>query len=289
MRILADGLGFVEGPLVLGDRVLVCDGTAGVIAECTITTPSPAPGGPTESAARVVATPGGGPNALAHGADGRVYIAQFGGWTPATASVGPGVQSWSAQNGVCRVRPPGPVPMEHPNDLAFGPDGRLYLTDSGEGDFWAPTTSGRLLVLGPDGGDEVLLETGPTFPNGIAFMTEGDLIWSESATRRLRRRRGGRTETFARLPPGHVPDGIAIAADGRVFVATLESRNVTVLAPSGEIVDHLEVPGLPTNCALFPGGLVVTAITDPSGDPGTGFVGLIEVDVEPLPLNAGVL
>src|SRR3546814_9746934 len=56
-------------------------------------------------------------------------------------------------------------------------------------------------VIHPDGRAETLLEVGGTYPNGIAVDGEGNVLWVESFTGRLRRLRpsGGLDElhTFA--------------------------------------------------------------------------------------------
>ena len=86
-------------------------------------------GGPVE---RIVT--GGGPNGLALGPDGALYVAQNGGLFGASVSATPGVQI--VVDGRVDYFATG---MEGPNDLAFGPDGRLWVTDTrAEIDYAAP-------------------------------------------------------------------------------------------------------------------------------------------------------
>ncbi len=76
---------------------------------------------------RVVAATGGGPNGLAEGADGTLYVAQNGGrWSasPRPTFTG-GVQAISPE-GEVRWVTQDPI---SPNDLCLGPDGALYVTD----------------------------------------------------------------------------------------------------------------------------------------------------------------
>ena len=74
--------------------------------------------------------------------------------------------------------------LDGPNDLAFGPDGRLWFTDPrGTADPADNDRPGRLFALDPSTGDgELVIELGPVFPNGIAFLADGTLVWTESFT-----------------------------------------------------------------------------------------------------------
>ena len=90
------------------------------------------------------------------------------------------------------------------------------------------------------------------------------------------------------LPKGHIPDGFAIAADGRIFVATVASGGVTVLSPDGELIDHLAVGAEPTNCAFNGSTLVVTAYT-PANEPDSGHLLSLETDATGLALHTGQL
>ena len=99
------------------------------------------------------ATTGGSPWGAVLGSDGAVYVTQGGNV--------PGSPDQSAVAGIQRVNADGSVEMlsteigghtlAGPNDLAFGPDGRLWFTDSGtEQDDRFPAEErapGRLFVL----------------------------------------------------------------------------------------------------------------------------------------------
>ncbi len=183
----------------------------------------------------------------------------------------PGAPDQSAVPGIQRVRADGTVeqlasnlagfPLAGPNDLAFGPDGRLWFTDSGtEGDDrYAEQQPGRLYVLDASGGGELVIERPGVYPNGIAFDAQGRLYWTESMGHRVCRLENGEATTFAQLSDGHVPDGMAFAADGRLFVCTTISGGLTVLSPEGQILEEIVIGECATNCIFDGPTLWVTA------------------------------
>jgi gluconolactonase len=180
-----------------------------------------------------------------------------------------------------------------PNDLAFGPDGRLYFTESGtEHDPRAQEPApGALYVLDASGGGEMLLERPDVYPNGIGFDAQGRLYWTESMAHRVCRLDDGQATTFSQLTDGHVPDGMAFAQDGRLFVCTTISGGVTVLSPDGEILEEISLGEHATNCIFDSSTLYVTAtkVADIHADQRTGTFWRVETDATGLPLIPGEL
>jgi gluconolactonase len=282
--LLASGLGFPEGPAVLGDgRLELCDGTTGellVYAEPNVST---------------YARTGGSPWGTVLGSDGAIYVTQGGNV--------PGSGDTSAVSGIQRVRPGGSVELLFsevagyalygPNDLAFGPDGRLWFTDSGsEQDFRFDVRSpGRLFAVGPSGAGEMVLELPGVYPNGIAFDAQQRLYWTESMAHRVRRLSGGKAVTFCQLPDTHVPDGMAFAADGRLFVATTVSGGVTVVSPDGAVLEEIHLGEHATNCIFDGADLYVTATraADIEASQRTGTFWRLETDATGLELIPGSL
>jgi gluconolactonase len=181
-----------------------------------------------------------------------------------------------------------------PNDLAFGPDGRLYFTESGsEQDFRFDVRSpGRLFAAGPDGAGEMLHELPGVYPNGIAFDAGQRLYWTESMAHRVRRLGDrGEPETFCQLSDGHVPDGMAFAADGRLFVATTISGGVTVISPDGEVLTEIGLDEHATNCIFDGSVLYVTAtkVPDIEASQRTGSLWRVQTDATGLELIPGRL
>lgn len=276
VEVVHRGCGFAEGPVVLAPgEIDFCDGTHGLLLHSA------------DGRVEEIADVGGAPNGAALGDDGALYVARIAPWHPLNGDVAPAVLRVGRDGAVATVATGTPDgPFVAPNDVAFGPDGRLFLTDSGDLDHVAPTGPGRIHALAPSGVRPVL-ELPPCFVNGLAFDEHGALVWTESATRRVCRRADGVTRVLATLPAPDVPDGLAIAADGRLFVATVSSRAIVVLAPDGDVVDRLALDAEPTNCAFDGSTLVVTASTDSSGEPGSGMLLAVETDARALPLHAG--
>jgi gluconolactonase len=254
--LLASGLGFPEGPAIMGDgRIVFCDGNVGKLLAYT--------GGDISAYAHT----GGSPWGTVLGTDGAIYVTQGGNV--------PGSGDTSAISGIQRVSPDGTVELLFsevaghklygPNDLAFGPDGRLYFTESGsEQDFrFDVRVPGRLFAVDGSGGGEMLLELPEVYPNGIAFDAQQRLYWTESMAHRVRRMENGEPVTFCQLSDEHVPDGMAFAADGRLFVATTVSQGVTVISPEGVVLEEIHLGEHATNCIFDGPALYVTATREP--------------------------
>ena len=109
------------------------------------------------------------------------------------------------------------------------------------------------------GDGELVLERPNVYPNGIAFDAQGRLYWTESMGHRVCRLENGEATTFAQLSDGHVPDGMAFAADGRAFVCTTISGGLTVLSPEGEVLEEIFLGECATNCIFDGPTLYVTS------------------------------
>jgi gluconolactonase len=284
-RQLASNLGFPEGPVVMPDgRIVLCDGNTGELLAWD-----------GSSTARF-AFLNGSPWGAVLGSDGAVYVTQGGNV--------PGSGDTSAISGIQRVRPDGTVELlcsevagltlYGPNDLAFGPDGRLWFTDSGSefDDRFDVRSPGRIFAIDGAGGGELILELPDVYPNGIAFDAGGVLYWTESLAHRVRRLRDGTPEVFCQLSDGHVPDGMAFAADGRAFVCTTISEGVTVLSADGEILEEISLGQHATNCIFDGPALYVTAtkVAEIEASQRTGTFWRVETDATGgLPLLPGRL
>ncbi|MFC5142949.1 SMP-30/gluconolactonase/LRE family protein [Actinomycetospora rhizophila] len=251
--VLAEGIGFTEGPLITRDgRLLVVALSRGLVVEIDLQ----------RGGVRGTVEVGGGPNGLAETDDGAVWVAQNAGAVTSSRSsrpTRPGLQRIVGGT-VLDLPVPG---TRAPNDLVVGPDGRLWFTDPGPpGD----TDHGRLLALDPATGESETLLDEQDFPNGLAFDRDTATLWlAHTEEERIRRHRweDGRLrplDTGPRLPDGG-PDGLALDARGLLYAAAPAADAVFVYTPSGELHERLDLGErtFPTNVCLAGEQLVVTA------------------------------
>ncbi len=252
-EIMATGLEVPEGPAVLPDgRIAFVQQVLGMVSVFDGADVSPISVGP------------GAPNSVTYGPDGFLYAAQNGGvvddWRAERPAI-PAIERISLEGEVTTATTEiGGVPLKAPNDLVFGPDGRLYLTDPSEPFDPVVRTAVNRLFAWDDNGGEVLIELPPSYVNGLAFTPDDRLVWVESYSRDVCVLQEGARIRLCTLPENHLPDGLAIAADGRLFICTFSSHGVTVVSPTGEILDHLYLDdqALATNCCFDGSDLWVT-------------------------------
>jgi gluconolactonase len=145
--------------------------------------------------------------------------------------------------------------MDCPNVAAFGPDGMLYVTCSGEDD------RPEILRIAPGGADvERWTDAVPAYPNGAVVTPDASaLIVVESHAQRLVRvpirpdGSAGEPSVIAELPDTDA-DGVALAADGSLWVTLYRPDGLVRVDPDGtvEVVvdDHLaQTFDAPTNIA----------------------------------------
>lgn len=254
-EVVAAGLDTPEGPAFSDDGALVFvqqrRGAVSRLEDGRVSDLSVAPGAP---------------NSVVVGPDGELYAAQNGG------VVGDWVAEHRSLPSIERLEEDGTRttvvsqaeghPMAAPNDLVFGPDGLLYVTDPSEGYTpESPSANSRLYRVDVrNRSADILLELDPVYSNGIAFLTNGNLCWVESYTREVCWLEEGRRNVLTTLPEGHIPDGLDVAQDGRLFIASVTSNGVTVVGPEGDLLDHimLDERAMPTNCKLSGSDLWVT-------------------------------
>jgi len=135
------------------------------------------------------------------------------------------------------------------------------------------------------------MERRNVYPNGIAFDAQQRLMWTESMAHRVCVLVEGEATTFCQLSDEHVPDGMAIAADGRLFACTTISGGVTVISPDGDVLEEIHLGACATNCIFDGGTLYVTAtqVAEIEASQRTGTFWRVETDATGLPLIGGHL
>jgi gluconolactonase len=244
--VLADGLGFTEGPVWLPDgRVALTS-----ISHGRVYLVDPA-GAPLESI-----DTGGGPNGLAAGSDGTLYVAQNGGVWGASGSAEPGIQVITGSRVDYLVSGLGA-----PNDLTFGPDGRLWITDTrAEFDISRPDDGPAGHVYATDvgtGATQRVLDRGPVFINGLGFSRDDSRLL---VTATLSSQLLSYPLSAAGLGAGDLlhtfvngwPDGMAVSTRGDYWVALTGADRIDVVDDMGECVATIALPAgsLPTNLCI---------------------------------------
>jgi gluconolactonase len=245
--VIADGLGFTEGPVWLpDDRVALTSISHGCVYIVD----------PRDGALERIDT-GGGPNGLACSADGTLYVAQNGGAWGASGTAEPGVQVITGSHVDYLVEGLGA-----PNDLTFGPDGRLWITDTrAQFDVSTPDAGlpGHVYATDVDSGDtRVVIGDGPVFINGLGFDRDGSrlLVTATLSSQLL---------SYVIAPDGALsapeivhtfddgwPDGMTVSAHGDYWVALTAADRIDVVDTWGRRVGEIGLPAgsLPTNVCI---------------------------------------
>ena len=255
-ELLAEGLGWAEGPAVLSDG-RVC------FVETYRSQVSVWERGKGVSRYSYTA---GGPNSCVVGTAGAMYVCQNGGTTGpwrADEMVTPSIQVIEKEGSKAQIicSEIEGIKFNGPNDLVFGKNGKLYFTDPGTYRPNDPQPS-YLFELSPDGSGRLLAELSPpTFPNGIAIEADGSVVWAESYTGMVRRLNPDNLQItdICKLPGDKpVADGMAVAADGRLFVTTVNGGGIDVINKDGSYDQFLKLGVIPTNCVFSGADLYMT-------------------------------
>ena len=269
-ELLAEGLGWAEGPAVLSDG-RVC------FVETYRSQVSVWERGKGVSRYSYTA---GGPNSCVVGTAGAMYVCQNGGTTGpwrADEMVTPSIQVIEKEGSKAQIicSEIEGIKFNGPNDLVFGKNGKLYFTDPGTYRPNDPQPS-YLFELSPDGSGRLLAELSPpTFPNGIAIEADGSVVWAESYTGMVRRLNPDNLQItdICKLPGDKpVADGMAVGADGRLFVTTVNGGGIDVINKDGSYDQFLKLGVIPTNCVFSGADLYMTdaGVLADSSDPSMG-------------------
>jgi gluconolactonase len=258
VELVAEGLEFPEGPVAMADgSVIVAEIKGRRITRVAA-----------DGSKEVLAETGGGPNGLAIGPDGALWIADNGGSFSFHDEIGFTI--------------PGPTPPNHeggsirrfdfasgrietvyesvdgrrligPNDLVFDSEGGLWFTDHG-----CTTSDGRrfgaLCYASADGSNVSRQRDMLVSPNGVGLSPDGGFVYvADTWLQRLwafdvvAPGELGPPPPFslgrvvANLPDYQLLDSLAVEADGRVCVATIVHGGITVIEPDGSF-EQFPVP-----------------------------------------------
>ncbi len=259
--LVADGLAFPEGPVASPEgSIVLAEIAAGRVTRIAL-----------DGAKSLVADTGGGPNGLALGPDGFLYLCNNGGcrWREWRGMMLPaGTPDEYVTGSIDRIDPAtgsfetlytmgmgadGAVPLQGPNDIVFDRHGGFWFTDNGKaqprsksicGVFYARTdgTLCREVIFPLDG------------PNGIGLSPDGRTLYvSETPPARLWAfdvvgpgevalqpgLRGMSGRCLYRAPGLALFDSLAVEANGNIAVATIGGGGITVIDPAGELVEFV--------------------------------------------------
>jgi gluconolactonase len=262
LEIIATGLRFPEGPIAMPDGSIILV----EIASGQVTRIGP------DGSKSLVATPGGGPNGLAMGPDGKLYCCNNGGFEYLDNNgflVPHGIASDYSGGRIERIDiATGNVEVLYkdgdfgcslrgPNDIVFDAHGGFWFTDHGKVDyekrahdivgiFYAKADGSHL--------EEVIFPSNN--PNGIGLSPDGQTLYAaETYTCRLMK--------FNITSPGKVApdagpggpgipvyrpagykffDSLGVEECGNICVATIGESGISVISPDGELVEFVATP-----------------------------------------------
>lgn len=196
---------------------------------------------------------GGGPSGIAIASDGTVYVVQCSGLFGAPSDRPAGL--YTISDGTVSALQN--LPLRAPNDICFGPDGDLYLTDPVADPEPNGPVKGLLYAYRPDSGELRVVGGELLFPNGLAFEPGGDsLLVAESCTGLIHRfpwaaGKLGAGRVACTIADGP-PDGMAVDQDGNIWVAVPPADAVEVFDRQGTLIDRVDCghDSFPTNCCF---------------------------------------
>jgi gluconolactonase len=264
VRILATGLGFPEGPVAMPDGSVILTEIRN--NRCSRVT--------ADGKVTVFSETGGGPNGLAVGPDGALYLCNNGGSRyVAGFSMGVAPHPDYKHGSIQRLdRATGAAKtlyiecdghkLSAPNDIVFDKHGGFYFTDLGKR-LARHRDHGGIYYALPDGSKIVCLAYPMLSPNGCGLSPDGKTLYAADTE-------GARLWAFdiegpgvLRKPSAHAPhsgrviaglpgparfDSLKVMASGNITVATLTTGMITEISPGGAIVREVKMPDTyPTN------------------------------------------
>ena len=271
--LVTDGLRFPEGPVFMPDGSIALV----EIEPGRITRIAP------DGTKTTIAEPGGGPNGLALGPDGMLYVCNNGGfdWHESNGRLAPGGIASNYSGGrIERIDPATGrvevlyksgdhgVVLRGPNDLVFDSHGGFWFTDHGKVDHKKRTHDVvGIFYAKADGSfiEEVIFPS--NHPNLRRISPDGNSLYAaETYTCRLMKfniTAPGKVDGSAGPGGPGIPvyrpagykffDSLAVEASGNICVATIGEPGISVISPAGELVEFVETDDIFTTNICFGG------------------------------------
>ena len=199
-------------------------------------------------AASVVVGDANGANGMALGRDGRLLVCEQGSFEqpariaaldPATGERLTVVDRWRGH------------PLNSPNDVIVARDGSIWFTDPSYGHLQGfrpePRVADAVYRYEPSTGEVDVVADTFDKPNGLAFSPDESVLYvaDNGVPHHLKAFDLIDGEPLngwvvAEFEPGH-PDGVVVDVEGRIYASC--PAGVRVLAPSGEQLDLIDLPG----------------------------------------------
>lgn len=265
MTVLADGLGFPEGPIAMPDgSVILVEMEKGTLTKVK-----------SDGSKSIIAQLGGGPNGAAIGPDGAIYVCNNGGlqWSKRNGVLIPGEAALDYKGGyIQRVdSKTGKVSIIYtecdgrklsaPNDIVFDAEGGMWFSDQGKY-FNTYKEHGALYYAKIDGSFISRQAEKLDTPNGIRLSIDGKKVYyAETSTGRIwyyNLLKTGQLDLASRklligLGGHQLFDSFALDAKGNICAATLINGGISVISPEGILLQHIPTSDMLTTSICFLG------------------------------------
>lgn len=231
MECVADDLAFPEGPVVMADgSVIVVEIMAGRITRCW------------NGRKEAICEPGGGPNGLAIGPDGALWVCNNGGLNPEAPREPGRIERVDLSTGRFeRVHEScDGLPLRGPNDLVFDSSGRLWFTDLGIIHDKERTHIGGLFTAAPGSDKLTAIYRRSVSYNGIGLSPDQEHVYVADTLQARIYRYDNRAEEqephYVATAMGDVGfDSLAVTEAGNVCVATVFDGGIATVTPAGDV------------------------------------------------------